>query len=290
MSSRMDRYHNSNHQDKVRRLEKNSLLYQDLSTNKVFTGFSNVKLDNAIDLTKVSRISNNKREDYHKNKVFNEGNQNNFSGVTQEIRHADLLPDNQQEERIYNVNDVLEMAKKNRDADDLEKKRKLRMVEYNILADLSQDKLNEYKDKKHDKLSKDEEENLEELINTITSGGLRKKIDNELLGDLLPTKEDETLISKQLVEELQEKISQHDLENSYSSDREDEKLEKTVDKIDRSFYSKSMDLSLGDLIDSQEVDESFAIEESRNYFKIVMIVLFFIVIVSIICYIIFKFI
>lgn len=51
----------------------------------------------------------------------------------------------------------------------------------------------EYRENKK-KMSKDEEENLEELIHTITSNSLRKKIDDELLSDLLPTEEDETII------------------------------------------------------------------------------------------------
>ena len=50
---------------------------------------------------------------------------------------------------IGNVNDVLELARKNRSAlDEEEKKRKIKSVEYSILSDLSQEKIKEYHEKK----------------------------------------------------------------------------------------------------------------------------------------------
>ena len=72
-----------------------------------------------------------------------------------------------------------------------------------------------------------------------------------MLSDLLPTEESETVISKELLEEINsENLNQTEkIDNNREEDTQNQ-------KIDNSFYTKSMDLSEMDL-DFSEEDESF---------------------------------
>ena len=181
----------------------------------------------------------------------------------------------EQEEKIYNINDILANAKKNRVIDEEEEKRRqLKNIEYNILSDLSQEKVKNYHEQKK-KLSKEEEENLEELIHTITSNSLRKKIDDELLGDLLPEEENETIISKNLADEVNDS-----LENFSENEEEN---------MDKSFYTKSMELSRDDF-DIDEEDTSFIDDKKMSLPIKILIVVFVLVVIAAIGYVIFKFI
>lgn len=276
MATRMDKYQTE--QNKISsRSEKNSHLYQELYTNKVYTEFTNVE-NNVIDLEdiKQTRISN-KRENYHRNKFFlNEQENYNDSHDCNEEKQKTSL-----EEKNYDINDILENAKKNRkELDEEEKKRHIKTVEYNILSDLSQEKIKEQE--KNKKLTKDEEENLEELIHTITSNSLRKKIDDELLGDLLPTEDSETIISKELLDEI-EKNEEYNGKNDENIEDEEDSI---YDQIDKTFYTKSMDLSEEDF--EFEEDKSF-LEDNKIGTKI-LIFLLIIVVMSVLGYIIYRFI
>lgn len=279
MASRMDKYSDDSALPTRSRSQKNEHLYEQLYTNKVFTEFTEVENDNVIDLSNVSQGSSiNRREDFQRNRVLNSeiSSKRVFSLDTVNVREEKETPI----EKNYNINDILDEAKKNRTlVDELEKKRHLKTVEYNILSDLSQEKLKEYREKKQ-KLSKDEEENLEELIHTITSNSLRKRIDDELLSDLLPSEESETLVSKQLLEEIEEADAID--KNSFEEDTAEH-------EIDKSFYTKSMDLSEEDF-DLDEEDRSFLEDAKMSSSKKILIILFVLVVLGIIGFIIYRFI
>jgi len=277
MSSRMEKYH-SKQDDSIKtsnsRLSKNENLYEKINTNKVFTEFVSGTPDNVIDLSEVSSGVVNSREKYQKTRFLNqeEERKSNFF-VDKEVVYED------KREKNYNINDILENARKNRTEDDeAEKKRRLKSVEYSILSDLSHEKVKEYHDNKQKKLTKEEEENLEELIHTITSNSLRKKIDDELLGDLLPSDEEEETVGTQelieKVEEIKEKT---------------EDLKEALEEIDDSFYTRSMDLSDQDF-ELDEEDRSFLDENKMGIVPKILIGLFVIAVVAIIIYVVYKFI
>ena len=264
MASRMDRYDNKNDTNSSR-LSKNKDLYENLYTNSSYTEFSGIKSSNVIDLSSNDVNKSNRRENYQRKRDY----LNTLETDGESIQKYDRYSYNQIIEptmKDYDINLVLENAKKNRgEVDDLEKKRKLRTMEYNILADLTQEKLKEHKEKKREVLSKEEEDELEELIHTITSNTIRQEIDDELLSGLMPTNLDETVVSKNLAEEIQEEIIAVDNIND-----DNEKVEDTMSTLDNSFYTKSMDLSDQDLIpsyeedDDEEIDTSFADSDSKK--------------------------
>lgn len=278
MSSRMEKYH-SKQDDSIKtsnsRLSKNENLYEKINTNKVFTEFVSGTPDNVIDLGEVTSGVVNSREKYQKTRFLNQDEEERKSNsfVDKEVVYED------KREKNYNINDILENARKNRtEEDEIEKKRRLKSVEYSILSDLSHEKVKEYHDSKQKKLSKEEEENLEELIHTITSNSLRKKIDDELLGDLLPSDEEEETVGTQ---ELMEKVEE--------IKEKTEDLKETLDEIDDSFYTRSMDLSDQDF-ENDEDDTSFLDDKKMGIVPKILIGLFVVAVVAIIIYVVYKFI
>lgn len=278
VTSRMDKYRFTSEKPTQSRSEKNKDLYAELYTNKVLVDFSNVQNSNAIDLDNVSRsFSHGKREEFQRNKLLNS---DNFD-MKSKKDYSTFQPDSialEDEDKSYNINDVLENARKNRvETSESDKKRHLKTVEYNILSDLNQEKLKQYHEQKK-KLSKAEEENLEELIHTITSNSLRKKIDDELLNDLLPTQEMETLVSEKLAKDIEDQ----DTEDNVITEEEE------TEEIDKSFYTKSMDLSEEDF-DSDE-DRSFVEDKGMGTGKKILLVLLIFAVLVVIGYVLFRFI
>lgn len=296
MTSRMDKYQENCFQpikNKQSRFQKNAHLYEETSFNKVLTEFTEIENNNAIDISNpnISDLSNRRERFQRSKQLF-------LSDI--EIKPKKPISENIENDRNlfsdtleknYNINDILEEARKHKNIDnELDKKRQLKTVEYSILSDLSKEKLKEYQERKQ-KLSRDEEENLEELIHTITSNSLKKNIEDELLNDLLPTEESETIISKQLLEEIH-------LDNSHSLKSEDTNLyqedDNTYEQImDNSFYTKSMDLSKEDFdfsdIENDE-DISFLKDTKMSIPKKIMIFSFIFMVLVIIGYIIYRFI
>lgn len=283
MVSRMDKYRPDSAKNIQSRSKKNEHLYEQLYTNKVYTEFTNIIDDNVVDLQSFSQSNVPiKREDYQKNRILNSEIQHETSQIptVDNSKKSDSL-----EDKNYDINSVLENAKRNRNIDDeLKQKRYLKTVEYNILSDLTMDKLKEERDKQQ-KLTKEEEENLEELINTITSNSLRKKIDDELLSDLLPSKDSETIISKQLLDDLEQADSS---DNAQLTDTNSEEDDDENEGIDKSFYTKSMDLSEEDF--EMEEDNSFIDPPKMNLTEKILIVIFILLIISIIGYVLYRFI
>lgn len=261
MTSRMDRYENNKNSNSSR-LTKNKELYEHLYTNSSYTEFTDINSSNVMDLTSNTTNKEGRRENYQRQRKFTDslGNNDESTFRYNEYSYHQIIEPNTKD---YDINLVLEKARKNRvEVDELEKKRKLRTTEYNILADLTAEKLKEHKEKKKEVLTKEEEVELEELIHTITSNTMRQEIDDELLSNLMPTELDETIVSQDLSEMLL--IGDNEDTIIDSGDDIEEKMddtESTLSKIDDSFYTKSMDLSDRDFIDSydysDEADNSF---------------------------------
>lgn len=245
MTSRMDRYKNEeNNHKNYTRSNKNKDLYQNIGTNKAYTNFTAVGQVNAISLDDAKK-NYRTREGYqsikeyqpveHKPKVKKELDEFNY-----------LYQDHQN--RIYDINSVIEKAKANRtEKDELEEKRKLKNTNYNILASLNPKELESYKKEKVERNKPDEGE-IRELIDTITSKTLAGEISKEtgvnLLSDLMATSamdkvspEDELDLSKKILD----KESMKKLEEA-SKEKITETNEMMKD-LDQSFYTKSMDLS-----------------------------------------------
>ncbi len=272
MTSRMDRYQDTKEKPRVTsRREKNQNLYQDFYNKTRFTEVKELDERPVIDLSQLE-MKKQTRENYHKLKEFED-----LIVREPQKKKDDLSVFFQEDEnKVYDINSILLEAKKNREEiDELEKKRRLRNTEYNILANLKPNEVEEYKQKIMGKKQELEEEtdSLQELINTITSKSMRKDIDklqssddnNELLSDLLPKDQNETIITESISKEILAREQEKTKTMSIEQPSENE--------IDRSFYTKSMDLSDKDF----EMDDEFVVKEKNGsvivFFKILIAII-----------------
>lgn len=268
----MDRYQDTKEKPRVTsRREKNQNLYQDFYNKTRFTEVKELDERPVIDLSQLE-MKKQTRENYHKLKEFED------LIVREPPKKKDDLSIffQEDENKVYDINSILLEAKKNREEiDELEKKRRLRNTEYNILANLKPNEVEEYKQKIMGKKQELEEEtdSLQELINTITSKSMRKDIDklqssddnNELLSDLLPKDQNETIITESISKEILAREQEKTKTMSIEQPSENE--------IDRSFYTKSMDLSDKDF----EMDDEFVEKEKNSsvivFFKILIAII-----------------
>ena len=180
------------------------------------------------------------------------------------------------EHKTYDINKVLEEAKELREKDALEKKRKLHNEKYNILESSEED-LEKFKEEtklRHKPIENEEE--LEELIHTITSKELREEIDkaesndnNSLLSDLMATN-----VNEEVLKPIATKIEDSKVEDDTKKlDKVKEKTMSLKDEIDKSFYTKSLDLSEEDFEsdDEEEVKPSKFIGFLKFLFSLILI-------------------
>ncbi len=293
---RMDRY-NEESNNRPNRYEKNQELYQDIATNQKYTNITDVTNANAFEINNSNR-SYTSRESYQQMKKYQ--NVEPVPRVKKELEDFNRLLKND-EKKVYDINSVLEEARKNRqEQDKLESKRKLKNTSYNILADLNQEELEKYREEKKKKIMTPEEEEFTDLINTIASKTLAGEIDKatsiNLLSDLMATSvmdkvEDKSSLG--LEEDIEkEKQEKEELEDKEDSEEEKDKtedlslskekleeiaqkkdeIEKNTQKLtgaDNDFYTRSMDLSDEDF----EMDDEFKDTGMPLILKIIIVVL-----------------
>ena len=259
MERRSQKYEENNEKSTVRptRLMKNKYLYDDINYKIGYEEIQNLDTQTKIDLSELTNPKANTREAYQKTRDFIDQSKQSI-----EVEKQDLPV----EEKVYDINAVLEEARKNRiKYDELEKKRKLKENNYATLADVN-DKQSELQKQDID------EEQLTELINTITSHTLLNDIkeaeknsevgNEEILADLLATNVDLNL-EKGIAEEF-----------TKNND---------IAKVDESFYTKSMDLSEQDFELSEELER-----DKKLKTKIIIVVIVIIAILAVVAFVILK--
>ena len=286
MRSRMERYQQQENQETTRRSSKNQELYQNIGRNTKYTNFTDVTNANAFDLG-TAKKNYRTREGYHQMKEYNDFIPE--PKVKKELDDFNYLYQDH-ENKVYDINSVLEEAKKNRvKKDELEAKRKLKNTNYNILASLNPEELEKYRKEKVERTRPDEEE-LRDLIDTITSKTLAGEIDQatsvDLLSDLMATnmmdRVEKPVPDKK--EEPEEETEEEEIEEKLSLSKEildKEQLEKVqelknkekkdsiMDGSDTDFYTRSMDLSDKDF----EMDDEFKEKKMPLAVKIILIIL-----------------
>lgn len=188
---RMDRYKDENTVTE-KRSYKNQDLYQNVVNTKTtdISNISDVASSNAFEIQTNDGTKITSREKYHQMKKYQ--NIEPVPRVKKELDDFNYLYKDR-EKKVYDINSVLEEARKNRkEQDDLEAKRKLKNTSYNILADLNKEELEKYREEKRKRSLENQETNeLREIIDTITTKTLAGEIDHEtsvnLLSDLMAT-------------------------------------------------------------------------------------------------------
>ena len=252
---RMERYDNSNRSTVRSRTEKNQDLYNDLGRLEKYTTLTDVSKIEAVELN-AAKKNYRTREGYHQIKDYDIDIEK--PKERKELDEFNFLYND--EHKTYDINKVLEEAKELRERDSLEKKRKLHNEKYNILESSEED-LEKFKEEtklRHKPIENEEE--LEELIHTITSKELREEIDkreaesndtNSLLSDLMATN-----VNEEVLKPIATKIEDSKVEEDTKKlDKVKEKTMSLKDEIDKSFYTKSLDLSEEDFISDEEEEE-----------------------------------
>ena len=284
MASRMDRYREEEMSKTYSRSNRNKELYQNIGSNTRYTNLTDVTNANAIDLDSAKKNANT-REGYHQMKEF--GKNVEVPKVKKELDDFNYLYQTR-ENRIYDINRVLEEARKNRTNDDeKEEKRKLKNNSYNIITSLNPEELEKYRQEKLNKVYRPEDEEIRELIHTITSKTLAGEIDQaatvDLLSDLMATnvldkvprqeelkddktKEDTKELSKEVLNE--EQLAEV---KKLKEEIKEPNLEEASDKLkdaDTDFYTRSMDLSDKDF----EMDDEFKEKSLPVAVKVILII------------------
>ena len=268
---RMERYDSSNRNTVRSRTEKNKDLYNDLGRLEKYTTLTDVSKIDAVELSSAKK-NYRTREGYHSLKDYDIDIEK--PKERKELDEFNFLYNN--EHKTYDINKVLEEAKELREKDALEKKRKLHNEKYNILESSEED-LEKFKEEtklRHKPIENEEE--LEELIHTITSKELREEIDkaesndnNSLLSDLMATN-----VNEEVLKPIATKIEDSKVEDDTKKlDKVKEKTMSLKDEIDKSFYTKSLDLTEEDFEsdDEEEVKPSKFIGFLKFLFSLILI-------------------
>ena len=251
--SRMDRYKEDD--SSFSRLDKNQKLYQNLSSNMaIYTNITDVSNANIYEID-PNKTSITTREAYQKKQKYQD-----VDSISREKKQLEdfnyFYP--KKENKIYDINSVLEEARKNRAEKDVkEEHRSLKNDDYNILAGINIQELEKYREEKKKRLLTPEEEEIRELIDTIASKTLAGEIDKatsvNLLSDLMATSMMDKVSGIKEKEDFQEEgVSTTNLEIKTEEIKLEE--EKTEQK-DSDFYTRSMDLSDKDFNISDDFKE-----------------------------------
>ncbi len=187
--------------------------------------------------------------------------------------------DKQNEEdadKVFDINSVLEEAKRSREIPtEIENKRNLQNVEYNILSDLNKKYISK---KEKEELEKEE---IKELIDTITSRNLPKEImervneeddSKDLMSDLMATN---TMTALDKVD-LEEEIAKEILADQQTENDDEDEIKKEDGRLVNSFYTRSMDLTEHDFSMKDEFDE----DKPHNKLLIVLTILILIAVAA----------
>lgn len=277
---RMDRY---KEEDTIseKRSNKNKDLYQNI--NAKYTNITDVTNANVYEINNTSE-SNTTREKYRQLKNYSM--QEPISKEKKELNDFNhLYP--KTERKVYDINSVLEEARKNKQEDDaLDEKRKLKHTSYNVLAGVNIEELLKYREEKKKREITEEEKEIRDLVDTIASKTLAGELDKEttvdLLRDLMATNAFDKVeasseigtIDEETKDDTTTELSSEELEDKLKEVDEEAIKSKRVDKVDTDFYTRSMDLSEEDF----ETDQELAKKTLSTPFKVLLVLLILIVI------------
>ena len=276
---RMDRYKDENSYYQPSRSDKNQDLYQNLGSNVRYANLSDVTNANAYDLTNAKEKYYT-REGYQKYREYQD--MMPVAPLKKELEEFNYLY-REHENKIYDINSVLENARENR-VDKLDEKRKLKNEDYNIFSKINRKELESFKVKNNQKIIKPDDE-LREFIDTITSKTLAGELDKDttvdLLSDLMatnimdkvdPQKEKLDNSKSQELKDIEDLKRLNELTQSKLKVQKEPTEEVTNFKnADTDFYTRSMDLS--------EKDFNFASDEKDKKLSLPIKIFLFLVIV-----------
>ena len=264
MATRMQKYYEDG-QSLHSRTERNQELYKEIANSEIdkFELSSNATVlsdaKNNIDIEKIKKILDTK---------YNEVPKRRSIRLEQE---EEKKPINFEDTKEYDINAILEKAKEEKETNyEKERLKKLRDTQYDILNHLD---LN-----KEDKEEAPSQDDLMELINTITAKELENKKKEDLdpldiLTDLKGEGEVTSPIEKEIVEEP--------VMNDTMTKEETEILLKTASgEVDKSFFTSTSSFTESDFDDFNDLKAE--VNSHKTIITIVVVILMIIIVVAII--------
>lgn len=208
MKSRMEKYYKQDLSE-FQRVKKNSDLYKDIYGE--LDDFNDLPVsDNFVelDITDIKKGITS-REDYKKAKELGNITNTRVKALNEE------LDNNKKEEKIYDINKMLEKARVNN---------KYIKEEEDFVSDKYLRSLEEFTREEKIELIKDKQEELKEDYNKELEDKMKEtaSLSLDILSDLKPS--DDTVITTPIKEELQEEIEEKDdvfYSGTYSFNKED---------------------------------------------------------------------
>ena len=264
MSSRMDRYNNEVEENVNSRVDKNTSLYEDIKRSSFsrVTNNDNIRViesnGKTIDINKIRKYILENKEEPRVRKIIT---------VPEEKVETSKVSE---EKKVYDINSVLEKARKLRELDyENERHKKISEQGYSVLNELKEYEKEE--DSYEEESLNTEERTLVDLINTVTV----HKGEVNLLEELMSSDKDEEVTSP--IKEEQEKSSLLTEIQSKQNIKETEKtqelvnLKQKINDIDKSFYTNSMSFSKEDFEGFEELEKS--VKKSGRFATIGIILL-----------------
>ncbi|MGM9878663.1 MAG: hypothetical protein ACI31R_01380 [Bacilli bacterium] len=204
MKARMEKYEPT--PEIKQRTKRNEKLYSEVQNMNI--DYVNIDVNNAMDLS-LSNNSRSSREDYQKQRELNK-----ILPKKQEISKQEKQEVIPKEERVYDIDEILKMARENKLFEETEKKRLIN-TEYNILTKLDVQSLQDEEMKKEDLRSLID--NIYEKEKPVKEKKYPRKEEERLLSDLFddePEEKEELEEELRLKEELSQKILDNQKENT----------------------------------------------------------------------------
>ena len=229
----MERYYKTENKGKTR-TKRNTKLYNSIYSYGKYSnieGIASIDNTNEIDITKVKKMLET-REKYQAERRYRR--------LTNENKELASLPKvskryKEDEDRTYDIMDVLSKARENKEPDD--KERVLSKTSYDVLKNI---------EVKRNVNKKDYDDDIDDMIQTITNTGMLNKMDDaDLAADMfsdLKAKDDDTKVGnlnnlKQLIDE----------------NKKDSFLEnKKEQTMDNSFFTSNLKLKKKDFVNYDE--------------------------------------
>ncbi len=258
MSSRMERYYKTNNRVKSRAI-KNADLYKTIYDVGEYTnieGIASIEKTNQIDLEQIRQLLKSVEP-----KENTQTRETPTYSKESAKKFTTSIIDN--EEKSYDIRDVLNKAKTERGETNNDY-RQLDNTQHNILKKIKIDE-------------PIEEQELKELIHTITNTSMLNKMeDRELSLNLLSS-----LQSSEHTMANESKMIEEN-KNKYATS----KCDTLIDEIDKSFFTSSMNFSEEDFEDLEDIKKN--LKQNNILIKILTFILIAVV-VSVILYIAYNF-
>lgn len=254
--SRMERYYKFDDSTK-KRSSKNQELYKsiyELGEYSNIEGIATIDKSNEIDITKVKNMLKN-REEYQKQRDFNNITARSIPKPTNyEIFETE-------EERVYDIRDILEKAKIN----------KPEKESYKSLNNTNFEILKEIREKNNQRTT---ENDLQDLIDTISETSQLNKLSDHELGlnmfDTLKSSNNTIVDSNTSIRNLLEDVKKN----------EQKQHENTTTNLDKSFFTSGLNFNDDDFEQIAELNKS--VKKNNFMIKILFVMILIAIAIAII--------